>query len=230
MDIFITWADAFRISLQSVTMGVVSFLPSLVLSLVLFFIGWGFAGMVSKAIQSLSKKTKFENLFEQAGVTAALAHSGIKFSIGKVVGEIVRWSLIVIFLVPTLETVGLSETTSLLKSGVVEYIPKVILSVIVMIIAAVVAGAMQKATETAARSVNVKSAATLGAFVKYVIWVFAVLIALTELGIASTLIYIIVIGFVGMIAVGGAIAIGLGGKEAAGRMINHISDEIRPRQ
>ena len=230
MDVFITWADAFRISLQSVSVGVIAFLPKLIIALILFFVGWAFAGIVSKAIQSLSKRTKFESLFEQAGITGSLAKNGVHFSIGKIVGEIVRWSIVVIFLVPTLELLGLSETTALLKAGVVEYIPKIILAALAMIIAAVVAQGMQMAVTTAARSVNIKSASTLGGFVKYVIWVFAVLIALTTLGIASTLIYIIVVGFIGMLAVGGAIAIGIGGKDIAHDVLGHLREELRPRR
>jgi uncharacterized membrane protein len=176
------------------------------------------------------KKTRFENLFEQAGITDSLSKSGIRFSVGKLVGEIVRWSLVVIFLVPTLESLGLSETTALLKAGVVEYIPKVVLAVIVMIIAAVVAKGMQMATTTAARSVNIRAATTLGVFVKYIIWAFAIMIALTELGIGEQIIYTILIGFIGMIAVGGAIAIGLGGKDIAHDALAHLKEEIRPRQ
>jgi hypothetical protein len=54
-----TWADAFRISLMGVTGGVIQFLPKLILIIVLFFIGWAFAKIVSSAIQALSKKNSF---------------------------------------------------------------------------------------------------------------------------------------------------------------------------
>ncbi len=230
MDVINTWADVFRISLQSVTVGVLDFLPRLILSLVTFAIGWAFAGIVSRGIQSLSHKTKFEHLFKQAGITGALEKSGVHFSAGKFIGEIVRWVLIVIFLIPSLELVGLSEITSLLKSAAMDYLPKVVLAALVLVVAAVIAEAMQKAVTTAAGAANVKSAKTLGGFVKYVIWIFAILIALTELGIASTLIYIVLIGLVGMFAVGGAIAIGIGGKDIASDMLTKMREELRPRR
>ncbi len=230
MDLFMTWADTFRISLMSVSAGVIQFVPKLILVIVLFFIGWAFAKIVSSAIQSLSRKTRFENLFEQAGITGSLAKSGIHFSAGKIIGEIVRWGLVVIFLVPTLESLGLSQTTSILKDGVLEYLPKIVHAGLALIIAVVIARGMQIATTTAARSVNIRSATTLGAFVKYIIWVFAIMIALTELGIGEQIIYTILIGFIGMIAVGGAIAIGLGGKDIAHDALAHLKDELRPRQ
>lgn len=230
MDVLTTWADVFRISLQSVTIGVIDFLPRLLLALIAFAIGWAFAGIVSRAIQTLSRQTKFENLFEQAGVTSALTKAGINFSAGKFIGEIVRWVLIIIFLIPSLELVGLSQITSLLKSAAMEYLPKVILAALVMVVAAVVADGMQKLVATAAGAANIPAARTLAGFTKYAIWIFAVLIALTELGIASTLIYILVIGFVGMFAVGGAIAIGMGGKEMAGDLLSKARDELRPRR
>lgn len=230
MDVITTWADVFRISFQSVTIGVIDFLPKLILALITFAIGWAFAGIVSRGIQSLSHKTKFENLFEQAGVTGALSKAGVHFSVGKFIGEIIRWVVIVVFLIPSLELVGLSEITSLLSSAAMDYLPKVVLAALVLVVAAVIAEGMQKAVSTAAGAAGVKSSRTLGSFVKYVIWVFAVLIALTELGIASTLIYIILIGLVGMFAVGGAIAIGIGGKEIAGDMLGKLREEFRPRR
>jgi small-conductance mechanosensitive channel len=119
--------------------------------------------------------------------------------------------------------------TALLRSTVVEYLPKVILATLVLVIAAVIADAMKKIVTTASNAAHIRSAKTLGSFVKYVIWVFAVLIALTELGIASTLIYILLVGVVGMFAVGGAIAIGIGSKDVAGEMITKLRDEFRPK-
>lgn len=230
MDVFTTWADVFRVSLQSVTFGVIDFLPSLLLAIITFFIGWAFAGIVSRGIQSLSKKSKFEDLFNQAGITGSLAKSGIHFSAGKLIGEILRWVLIIVFLIPALELVGLSEITSLLKTTAIEFLPKVILAAFVLVIAAVIAEAMKRVVETAAGAANVSSAKTLGSFVKYSIWIFAVLIALTELGIASTLIYILLIGVVGMFAVGGAIAIGTGGKDIARDILTHMREEFRPKR
>ncbi len=230
MDVLNTWADVFRISFQSVTIGVIDFLPKLLLALITFAVGWVFAGIVSRGVQSLSIKTKFENLFEQAGITGSLAKAGVHFSAGRLIGEILRWVIIVVFLIPSLELVGLSEITSLLKSATMDYLPKVVLAAFVLVVAAVIADAMQKAVTTAAGAATIRSARTLGTFVKYVIWVFAVLIALTELGIASTLIYIILIGVVGMFAVGGAIAIGIGGKEIAQEMLGKIRDEFRSRR
>lgn len=230
MDVINTWADVFRISLQSVTIGVIDFLPRLLLALITFGIGWAFAGIVSRGIQRLSRQTKFENLFEQAGITSSLARSGIHFSAGKFIGEIVRWVLIIVFLIPSLELLGLSEVTSLLRSTAVDYLPKVILAALVLVIAAVIAEGVQRLVSTTAGAANVRAARTLGGFAKYSIWIFAVLIALTELGIAANLIYIFVIGFVGMWAVGGAIAIGLGGKEMASNILAKAREELRPRQ
>ncbi len=230
MEVLNTWADVFRISFQSVTIGVIDFLPKLLLALITFAVGWIFAGIVSRGIESLSIKTKFEKLFEQAGITSSLHKVGVHFSAGRLIGEIVRWVIIVVFLIPSLELVGLSEITALLKSAALDYLPKVVLAALVLVVAAVIAEGMQKAVATAAGAASVKSAKTLGTFVKYVIWVFAVLIALTELGIASTLIYIVLIGLVGMFAVGGAIAIGIGGKEIASDLLNKLREEFRSRR
>lgn len=230
MGAFNVWADAFSIALAGVGAGFIEFVPRFVLAILAFVVGWIFAKLVSKGIQSLSKSSKFESLFEQAGVSQSFSKTGLRFSAGKLIGEVVRWCIVIVFLIPTLEILGLSEITSLLKSTAQDYLLKVVLAALVLVIATVIADFLGTAVSASARAADVKSANTLGGIVKYLVWIFAFLIAFTELGIAANIIYILLIGIVAMFALGGAIAIGLGGKDIASDMIRHLREEFRPRR
>jgi hypothetical protein len=72
---------------------------------------------------------------------------------------------------------------------------------------------------------NLRSAHMLGTVAKYAVWVFAFIIALGQLGIAETYMTTLFAGIIGMIALGGALAFGLGGKDAAGRFIARLGEE-----
>jgi hypothetical protein len=230
MNIFSVWSEALFIGVQSVGVGLVEFLPKLVLAVIMFAIGYAFAGIASRAIVALSVKSKFEDLFSHVGVTTSLQEKGVHFSIGKIIGEIIRWFIVIIFLIPALEIIGLSEATSLLKISALTYLPKVILAVLVMVVSLVLAEGAKKAVTISSKSANIGAANTLGGVTKYAIVIFGALIALTEMGIASELIYILVIGVIGMFAVGGAIAIGLGGKDLANDILSKAREELRSKK
>ena len=73
---------------------------------------------------------------------------------------------------------------------------------------------------------NFKSAAMLGNIARIVIIVFAVLVALRTVGVASDLIYILFVGIVGMIALAGGLAFGLGGRDAAKEAIENAKRNL----
>jgi hypothetical protein len=73
---------------------------------------------------------------------------------------------------------------------------------------------------------NLTSANMLGTVAKYAIWVFAFIIALGQLGVAPAYMQILFAGIIGMLAVAGALAFGLGGKDAAGRFIAKLGEDI----
>ena len=77
---------------------------------------------------------------------------------------------------------------------------------------------------------NLKSANMLGSIAKYAVWVFAFIIALGQLGIASAYMQILFTGIIAMLAIAGALAFGLGAKDAAGRYISKLGEEMSQRQ
>ena len=77
---------------------------------------------------------------------------------------------------------------------------------------------------------NLRSTNMLGSLVKYTIWVFAFIIALGQLGVAEGYMNTLFAGIIGMIAVGGALAFGLGGKDAAARLISKLGEEMSHRE
>jgi len=66
----------------------------------------------------------------------------------------------------------------------------------------------------------------LGAVVKYAVWIFAFIIALDQLGVAPYYMSVLFTGIIAMISIGGALAFGLGGKDAAARFISKVSEEV----
>lgn len=213
-------------SLLELWYGFIGFVPGLLLAIILFLIGWVIGSVVGKAIAQVITAIKIDSLFESAGSNEMFARMGIKLNIGKFFGVIVKWFIIIVFLMASLQIVGLTQVNDFLRSAVLFYLPKVVIAAIVLIIATILADTMQKLVVASSKAANITSANMLGTVTKYAIWAFAIIIALSELGIATYFMQVLFMGIVVMLAIAGGLAFGLGGKEAAAKAIDSIQKDM----
>ena len=228
-NIWLTWGDVFNTSFQGLWFGFVQFAPKLVVAVVFFIVGWVLGSLIAKAIEQVFSSLKIDNLFKSIGAENFFRKAGVNLNSGHFVGEIVRWFIIIVFLLPSLNLVGLTEVSSFLSESVLGYLPQVIIAAFVLIIAAVVSEALSKTVKASARTMNLTSANMLGAVAKYAVWIFAFIIALGQLGVADYYMSVLFTGIIAMISIGGALAFGLGGKEAAAKFIAKVSEEVSHR-
>ncbi len=223
------WGSVFTQSLQGIWYGVASFVPTLIIAIIIFAIGWVLAALVEKLVEGLFRAFKLDAALKSAGLEDVVERSGYKLNSGRFVGVLVRWFVIVVFLIASFDILGLSQVNSFLKDVVLSYLPQVIVAVLVLMVAVVIADAMQKVVVASARAAHVKSAGLLGSITKWAIWIFAILTALFHLGIAPALIQTLFMGIVVAAAIATGLSFGLGGKEVAGRMlektIHAVSDK-----
>lgn len=221
-----SWGLIFSESLLNLWVGFISFVPSLLGAIILFIIGWIVGSVVSKAISQVIDALKVNKLFESAGGTDFMNRAGLKLNVGGFIGGLVKWFIIVVFLMASLEIMGLTQVNDFLREAVLFYLPKVIIASLVLIIATVIADAMQKLVQASAQAANVRGAHMVGSVTRYAIWIFAFIIALSELGIATAFMQILFTGLVAALAIAGGLAFGLGGKEAASRAVERFSHDM----
>ena len=213
-------------SLLGLWYGFINFVPSLLLAIIIFLVGWVLGSVVGKAIAQVISALKLDKLFESAGAHDMMERIGVKLNIGKFFGVIVKWFIIIVFLMASLQIVGLTQVNDFLRTVVLLYLPKVIISAIVLVIATILADAMKNIVVVSSKAANISSANMLGAITKYAILGFAFIIALSELGIATYFMQVLFMGLIVMLALAGGLAFGLGGKDAAARAIDNISKDL----
>ena len=224
-NIWFTWGDVFSQSFQSLWWSFIQFVPRLIVAIVFFVVGWVLGALISKAIEQVFKSLKIDSLFRSIGVENFLKKAGMNLNSGYFVGEVVKWFVIIVFLLPSLNLVGLTDVSLFLTGTVLGYLPQVIIAVFVLIIAAIISEALGKTVLATAKAMNLKAANMLGTLTKYAVWVFAIIIALGKLGLGDYM-SILFTGIVAMLALGCAIAFGLGAKDAAGRLIARLGEEV----
>jgi hypothetical protein len=225
-NIWMTWGDVFNASLQNLWWGFVQFAPRLILAIIFFVVGWALGSLVAKAFEHVFHALKIDNLFHSVGVDNFFRRAGMNLNSGYFVGQVIKWFVVIIFLLPSLNLIGLDYIASFLQNDVLGFLPRVVVATFVLIIATMVADFLSKTVMAGSRAMNLKSTNMLGSLVKYTVWVFAFIIALGQLGVAEGYMNTLFAGIIGMLAVGGALAFGLGGKDAAGRLIAKLGEEM----
>lgn len=226
-NIWLSWGDVFNASLQNLWWGFIQFAPKLILAIVFFIIGWVLANLVAKAFENVISALKVDKLFASIGMDGMLSKMGMRLNTGYFIGEVVRWFILIAFLIPSLSLMGLDSVSGFLTDDVLAFLPRVIIAAFILLIATIVSEAISKSIVAGAKAMNLRSAHMLGSVARYAIWVFAFIIALGQLGIAAAYMQILFTGIIGMLAIAGAIAFGLGGKDAAGRLIAKIGEDTR---
>lgn len=225
-NIWTTWGDVFNSSLQELWWGFIQFAPKLVIAIVFFVIGWVLGNIIAKALAHVFGILKVDSLLRSIGVENFFRRAGMNLNSGYFIGQVVKWFVVVVFLIPSLDLVGLNSIKDFLQNDVLGYLPQVIVAALILIIATIVADAISKAVTASSRTMNLSSANMLGAVAKYAVWIFAFIIALGQLGVAPYYMSVLFTGIIAMLSIGGALAFGLGGRDAAARFISKVSDEV----
>ncbi|MEI7765495.1 MAG: hypothetical protein WCI93_02820 [bacterium] len=228
-NIWITWGDVFNASLQELWWGFVQFAPKLIIAIVFFIVGWVLGSLVAKAFEHVFAALKVDKLFQSVRADEFMKRAGMNLNTGYFVGQVIKWFIIIVFLLPSLKLVGLDLVATFLQESVLGFLPRVVVAALILIIATVLADALSKAIVASAKAMNLHSANMLGTVSKYAVWVFAFIIALGQLGIAETYMNILFAGIIGMLAIAGALSFGLGGKDAASRFISKLGEDMSHR-
>ena len=228
INIWSTWGDVFNQSLQGLWWSFIQFAPKLIVAIVFFVIGWFLGALIAKAIEQVFSSLKIDSLFKSVGAENFFRKAGVNLNTGYFVGQLVKWFVIVVFLLPSLNLVGLSDVSVFLTEAVLGFLPQVIIAAFVLIIAAVLSEGLSRTVLATAKAMDLAAAHTLATVAKYAVWIFAIIIALGKLGLGDYM-SILFSGIVAMLALGSAIAFGLGGKDAAARMIAKVGEEASHR-
>lgn len=218
-------SDAF----SGLLIGVIAFLPKLVVAIVIIILGWLIGAALSKGISGIFKALRVDSALEAAGTKKLVNRAGFGLNSGKFVGELVKWFMVVVTALAALSILGLSEVTFFLQGVVLGYLPQVIVAVLILVVAIIVAEVVQKVVVAGAKAAGVRKAGFLGAVTKWAIWAFAILAALFQLNIAATFIQTLFTGIVVAFSLALGLSFGLGAKDAAKDVIDSIRSEIKDR-
>ena len=213
-------------SFLNLWVGIVGFVPNLVVAIIILVLGWLVGALFGRAIWQVFKSLKVDEALGRAGFDSFVRRGGINLDSGAFVGALVKWFVIIIFLVAALDVLGLSQVNIFLQEVVLGYLPSVLAAALILLAAGVIGDATGRVVVTGAKTAGIGSAHFVGAVAKWSIWVFAILVALSQLGIAAAFSQTLFTGIVIAVSLALGLSFGLGGQEAASRFIDKLRDEM----
>src|SRR5947209_9358237 len=220
------WGSAILTSFTNALNLVFTFIPKLIGFLVILLVGWIVASVVSKAVTFLLRKIGFDRLSERIGLSRLEQRMGLRMDAAGVLGKVVYWFIFLIFLVPAVDSLGLTAVGNILNQ-VIAYIPNVFVAIVVLFLGTLAATFVADLVRGATASTNMGNPNIYAAIARWAILGFVAIIALEQLQIAPALLN----ELFGHVVAAGALAFGLvcevGGREAAQRLRTLIENSVR---
>lgn len=203
----------------------VAFIGNLILAIIVFVIGYLISVGIGKLIAEILKSIKFNKLFEKEGWKRALQRAGIEVNPAEFIGVVFKWVFVIVSLLIAVDILKLTAFAGLLTQ-VLAYLPRVVVAVLVFVIAVIISDIIEKVVRASVERLKVGYGHVVSLIVKWAIWIFTLILILDLVLPANLLIKTlytsIVYGIVGALALGFGLAIGLGGKETASRVISDM--------
>jgi len=208
-------------SFNSAFYAVVTFIPKFVTGAIILLIGIIVASIVKQVLLGLFKALKVENYLKKYGVPQMKD----EFAWTNILAEIVRWFIIIVFLIPTADVWGLPRIITVLNEFL-NYLPNVFVAAVIAMIGFVFARLSHDVILASARGIDDQTANAIASVTRWAINVFVILAVLSQLGVATDLIRILFTGLVAMLAIAGGIAFGLGGQKTAQDVVEGVRKKL----
>lgn len=204
--------SALVVSFTSAFSQVIDLAPKVLAAVVVLAIGYIAARLVSNAVSALSEKLGLQRAAERSGLSKSMEQAGVTRTVPQIVGTIMFWLLLSIFLVASFDILDLPGVTGAIEK-VVAYIPKVLVATVLVVIGLLLAAFLRGVIATSADRVGVSYAQQLASGCYYILAMMTFIAAFEQLEITFELLnYAILIAF-GAVALALGLSFGLGGRE-----------------
>lgn len=203
-------------SVQSAFDKFFAFLPNLLGFLILLVVGYivakVVAGIVSKVLEKVGLDKKLHESDGRKYVDAVLP--GAKPSNG--IAKLIFWLIFAFFILAAVSALKIPAVTDFMNQ-VLAYLPNVIVAILIFVIAALISGAVAGAA--ANWMGDTPTGKIVGTVAPALVMVIALFMILNQLKIAPEIVSIAFAATMGALALGLALAFGLGGRDVARRML-----------
>jgi hypothetical protein len=223
-----TLAYVFLDSFRDLAVSLTRYLPLLAVSVAVFILGWVVAASLGRWVERLAARFGLDAFLASLGVAKPLERAGLELHASLALGGFVRWFIVLVVLTAVSDVLRLSAVSLFLRA-IATYLPQLVTALLILLAGAIIADFLERLVRASTSVAHAATSGFLGTLTRGVIWLFALLTALDQLGVAEDLLQTITTGIIAMLAIAGGIAFGLGGREAAATLIDTVRREVTRR-
>ncbi len=203
-------------SLQKGLDGFFSFVPNLLGFLVILIVGYFIAKIVKAVVRKALEKVGIDRALHDSTAGQYVERVSPDASPANLIGAVVFWLIFLFVLSAAIGALKIPAVTAFMNQ-VLTYLPNVIAAVIIFVVAAAVAGAVGGLVAKVMG--DTPTGKVVGTAVPALVMTIAVFMILNQLHIAESIVTITFAALIGSVALGAALAFGLGGRDVASRML-----------
>ena len=173
-------------ALMKIFTDILNFLPHFVNGLIVLIVGYLVSALIRTIVRAVLRGIRLEQVAQRAGITTALQGLGVRAPISEIVAQVVFFFLILSFATSAMQLMSLT-TVALLLQNVLAFIPRAISAALIVIFGSMLARFLGGTITTVADSVNITYANALGKIIEYAIVAFVVVLAISTLGVDTTI-------------------------------------------
>jgi hypothetical protein len=212
------WSDAMFTSLAAAMALLFSAIPKIIGFALILIAGWFIASLIERAIAAVLRTIHFNDLAQRAGLTDFVHKMGMNTDAAGMIGLVVKWFVRLIALVVAFDALGLPAVSDVLRQLLL-WLPNVVVALVVLVIGGLAARALSNVVRGAANEAGLSNANLLSKLAAGVVWTFAIVVAVNQMGIATELVNTLFMAIVGAVALALGLAFGLGGRDTAGEIV-----------
>lgn len=204
-------------ALTRIVVDIINFIPNLINGLIIFIVGYLLARLARWIVGTILRRIRFDPLVERTGITGSLRGLGVQTPLSEIVAQTIFVLLLLSFLITATRLMGLEAVARLLEQ-LLNFLPNIIAALIIFLLGGIVAQFVGNLVRALAASGNLGYANRLGRIVQYLISLFVVILALSELGIDTGILVTAITIFIAAFGLAIGLALGLGARN----VVQHI--------
>jgi hypothetical protein len=213
-----SWADALMTSLASALAILFAGIPKVLGFLVILIIGWFIASAIAAAVAALLRAVRFNEVARRSGFSGFVEKMGFQRDASSFLANIAKWFIRLIVLITAFDALGLPAVSQVLQELLL-WLPNLVVALVILVIGGLAANALAGLVRGATSEAGLGNPELLATIARVAVWAFAIVIAVNQVGIASTLVNTLFMGLVGALALALGLAFGLGGRETAAQLV-----------
>lgn len=216
MDLAV-WQSAFASAVRELAARTVAYFPNLAAALGLVLLGW-LVAWLARAVVVRVLGALLGLLSRQPAVGRAVERSRLGPGFAALVGRVIYWFVLTLFVAAAVERLELTIAASLV-SAFAAFLPRVLVG-LVLVFGGIVAGQMAfGAVQRASLAAGLPQATLLARSVQAILVFFGIVTGADHVGIHSTLLTVVVATAVAAVLGGATLAFGLGSRAAVSNIV-----------